>query len=156
MKPSRVIPLVIFVAVLSFMVGQCSYEVPWHKSEVRLERNPQADLPHRELKRVTSPDGVIDAILAEVITDSLSANAYAVYLAPAGTKLDLQSDVFERKAFYANRIDGLELVWKEPKFLEVRYERGDIFGFQNYYWLRSDYIVEVRIVPQSKSFSLSK
>lgn len=156
MKLSKLIPLVIVIAILSFALGQCSYEVPWHKSDERLERNPHADLPHRELRRITSPDGGVDAILAEVITDSLSANGYAVYLAPAGMKLDLQSIEFDRKAFYANRIDGLDLVWREPKFLEIRYERGDIIDFRNNWWMKSDYIVEVRIVPESKAFSLSK
>lgn len=164
MKPSRFIPLLIFVAVLSFMVGR--REVPWERSRERLVRNPEADLPHRELKRVTSPDGKVDAILAQVITDSLSADGFAVYLAPAGRKLDLQSIDFDRKVFYANRIDDLELVWREPKFLEIRYTRGDIFDFRNNWWLRQDpspndiytqpYIVEVRIVPRNESFSLSE
>lgn len=156
MSRGRLIPIIIIIGVLSFMAGQYSYEVPWHKSELRLERNPHADFPHRELNRVTSPDGRVDAILAEVITDSLSANGYAVYLAPAGTKLDLQSPVFERKSFYANRIDGLQLIWREPKFLEIRYTRGDIFDFRNNWRLDSDYVVEVRLKPESEALSLAK
>ncbi len=154
MKLSRFIPLLIIVALLSYFVGLCN--IPWRYNSERLERNPIADLPHKELKRVTSPDGAVDAILARVETASLSADGFAVYLAAAGKEIDLQSLAFDRKVFYANRIDDLELMWREPKFLEIRYSRGDIFDFCNNWWLRSDYIVEIRIVPKSESFSLSK
>jgi hypothetical protein len=153
-KLSRIVPLLIIVALVSYLAGQCN--MPWRYHSERLERNSIADLPHNELKRVTSPDGAVDAILARVETDSLSADGFAVYLASSGKELDLQSLNFDRKVFYANRIDDLELVWREPKFLEIRYSRGDIFDFRNNWWLRSDYIVEIRIVPKSEPFSLSK
>ena len=154
MKLSRIIPLLIIVALLSYFVGLCN--IPWRYNTERLERNPIADLPHKELKRITSPDGAVDAILARVETDSLSADGFAVYLVSVGKQLDLQSLDFDRKVFYANRIDDLELVWREPKFLEIRYSRGDIFDFRNNWWLRSEYPIEIRIVPKSESFSLSK
>ena len=130
--------------------------MPWRYDSERLERNPVANLPHKELKRITSPDGAVDAILARVETDSLSADGFAVYLAAAGKELDLESLEFDRKVFYANRIDDLELVWRESKFLEIRYARGDIFDFRNNWRLHSDYTVEIRIMPKSESFSLSK
>ena len=66
MKLSRIIPLLIIVALLSYLVGQCN--VPWRYNAERLGRNQIADLPHKELKRVTSPDGAVDAILAIVNT----------------------------------------------------------------------------------------
>ncbi len=154
MKLSRIIPLLITVALLSYFVGLCN--IPWRYNSERLERNPIADLPHKELKRITSPDGAVDAILARVEADSLSADGFAVYLGAAGKELDLQSLEFDRKVFYASRIDDLELVWREPKFLEIRYSRGDIFNFHNNWWLHSDYTVEIRIIPKSESFSLSK
>ncbi len=77
MKLSRIIPLLIVVALLSYFAGQCN--VPWRYNTERLGRNPIADLPHKELKRVTSPDGAVDAILTRVETDSLSADGFAAY-----------------------------------------------------------------------------
>lgn len=154
MKISRIFPLLIAVALLSYFIGLCN--MPWRYDSERLERNPVANLPHKELKRITSPDGAVDAILARVETDSLSADGFAVYLAAAGKELDLESLEFDRKVFYANRIDDLELVWRESKFLEIRYARGDIFDFRNNWRLHSDYTVEIRIMPKSESFSLSK
>lgn len=158
MKLSIVIPLLIIVATLSFFGGKYSFnrELSRDKAFRRNRINQHADAPHKELKRVTSPDGAVDAVLAEVEIDELNPNGSAVYLVAAGQEIDLRSIHPDRKFFYATRIDSLELVWREPKFLEIRYTHGDIFEFRNNWQPIKDYNVEIRIVPQSASHSLSK
>jgi hypothetical protein len=151
MNSRRQIILILLIALLAFLVGR-------HSSNVPYQRNVHADLEHRELNRVGSPDGIVDALLTEVVTDSLSSNGVAVYLVPSGTNLDLNSPLFERKVFYANRISNLRLVWREPRFLEIRYDEGNIYEFRNN-WAAKEvqdytYEVEVRIIPKRESFSL--
>jgi hypothetical protein len=160
MKPSQIIPLLIFVAIVSYLIGNHIYDREVRRDEIinRMRLNSHADKPHKELKRTTSPDGRVDAILAEVEIDPSNSNipnGYAVYLVPAGEGLDLQSPYPNRKVFYADRIADLEPTWRNIDFLEIRYSRGDIFEFQNNWILDKDLRVEVRIIPQSASYSLS-
>jgi hypothetical protein len=107
----------IIVALLFYFVG--TNNIPWRFYCERLERNPIADLPHKELKRITSPDGAVDAILARVETDSLSADGFAVYLAPTGKELDLQSLEFDRKYFTQTELMTLNLFGVSQVFLRL-------------------------------------
>jgi hypothetical protein len=161
MKLIQIVPLLIFVAIVSYLIGNHLHdrELSRDKAINRIRLNEHADKPHKELKRITSPDGRVDAILAKVEIDSSNSNipsSYAIYLVPADKGLDLQSLYPNQKVFYATRIDNLEFVWREPKFLEVKYTNGDIFEFKNNWILEKDYFVEIRIIPRSESFSLSK
>lgn len=158
MKISQIIPLLIFVALVSYLIGNHIHdrELARDKAINRARINSHADKWHKELKRITSPGGRVDAILAEIEIDSLNPNGYAVYLVPAGKRLDLQSRFPNRKVFYANRVTGLELAWKDREFLDISYAHGDIFEFQNNWILDKECRVEIRIVPQSASYSLSK
>jgi hypothetical protein len=106
---------------------------------------------HRELLRVTSPTGSIDAVFVRPIFDYFNA-ASALYLVPAqesppawGAVLRLSGDT-----------DLPRLVWKGPQLLEVQFSGGCVQGFSNL-WHSSDvaggrYYVETRLVP-SGSFS---
>lgn len=160
MKLIQIIPLIIFVAIVSYLVGNHFHDRDLRRDKFinRIRLNEHADKPHTELKRITSPDKKVDAVLAEIEVDSLNSNipkGYAIYLVPAGESLDLQSLYPDRKVFYANRIVDLDFSWKDREFLEIGYARGDIFEFQNN-WLMDKYCrVEIRIVPKSASYSLS-
>jgi hypothetical protein len=160
MKPSQIIPLLIFISIVSYLIGNHVYDRELRRDEIinRMRLNSHADRPHKELKRITSPDGRVDAILAEIEIDPSNSNipnGYAVYLVPFGQELDLQSRYPNRKVFYANRIADLEPTWRSVDFLEITYSRGDIFEFQNNWILDKELCVEVRIVPPSPSYSLS-
>jgi hypothetical protein len=161
MKLLLLIPLLIFVAIVSYFIGNHLHDRALSRDKFinRTRLNEHADKPHKELERVTSPNGRIDAILAEIEVDSSNSNipkGYAIYLVPLGKDLDLQSIYPTQKSFYANRIADLKFEWRDPEFLEIRYTHGDIFEFKNNWILDKDCRVEIRIVPQSASHSLSK
>ncbi|HEX8266081.1 MAG TPA: hypothetical protein VF596_11790 [Pyrinomonadaceae bacterium] len=161
MKLIQINPLLIFVAIVSYLIGGHVFdiEIVRVKAINRVRLNEHADKPHNELQRLTSPDRRVDAIPAEIVEDPSnpnSSNGYAIYLVPAREKLDLLSQYPDQKVFYAKWIDNLELDWKEPKFLEVKYSKGDIFEFQNNWTLEKEYFVEIRLIPQNASYSLSK
>lgn len=111
---------------------------------------------HSEIKRITSPDGLADAVIVRVKTDSLSADGFIICLIAAGTKLEDLTNSSEPNFFYANRIEDLELAWKDSKLLEIRYKRAAILTYRNYHWMlkdngnTSDYCIELRLVPQSE------
>ena len=160
MRPSQIVPLVIFVGVVSYLIGNHIHdrELIRDRAINRVRMNPHADKPHKELRRLASPDGRVDAILAEIEIDPSNSNipnGYAVYLVPAGGRLDLESPYPNSKVFYANRIADLEPAWRDKDYLEIRYSRGDIFEFQNNWILDKELRVEIRIVPRSASYSLS-
>lgn len=161
MKPVQIIPLLIFVAIISYLIGNHLHDRELQRDKFinRIRLNEHADKPHTELKRVTSPDGRVDAVLAEIEVDATFSNipkGYAIYLVAAGGRLNLQSLYPDQKVFYADRIVELEFTWKDTEFLEISYAHGDIDEFKNNWILDKDCRVEIRIVPKSASHSLSK
>lgn len=160
MKLIQIIPLLIFVAIVSYLIGNHIHNREMARDKVvnRIRLNEHSGKPHKELKRITSPHGRVDAVLAEIEIDSSDSNipkGYGVYLVPAGKEIDSQSDYPDRKVFYANRIADLELDWRDAEFLEIGYTRGDIYEFQNNWILDKECRVEIRIVPRNASDSLS-
>jgi hypothetical protein len=161
MKSTQIIPLLIFVAIVSYLIGNHIHDRDLSRDKFinSIRLNEHADRSHKELKRLTSPDGRVDAILSEIVVDETNSNipnGYAVYLVPAGEELRLQSLYPNQKVFYANRIADLEFAWRDRDFLEIRYAYGDVFEFRNDWILDKDLRVEIRIVPKSDSYSLSK
>jgi hypothetical protein len=106
------------------------------------------ELDHRELVRVTSPDGSVDAVSVRPIVRYFNAPS-ALYLvrkqdpAPAwGPVLRLTEDP-----------ESPRLVWKGPQLLEVQFERGCVEGFTNL-WHSNDieggrYYIEIRLAPSA-------
>lgn len=106
-------------------------------------------------ERVKSPDGLVDAILIEVETDPLSANGFVVCLVPSSADIESLTRSYEPNIFYANRPQDLKLVWREPKFLEIRYKRAAVLRFRNYHWMpgvggQESYKVELRLMPEGE------
>ena len=149
MSLSRIIPLLIIVALLSFTVGRCSPALFGEEGETAKVLKS----PHKEIERVKSPDGLVDAILIEIETDPLSANGFIICLAPSGTDIKHLTRSYEPNIFYANRLQDLRLVWREPKLLEIRYKRAAVLRFRNNHWIRGvggqeAYEVELRLMPE--------
>lgn len=96
MRLIQIIPLLIFLAIVSYLIGNHLHDRELQRDQFinSIRLNEHADKPHIELKRVTSPDGRVDAILAEVNMDSSNRTipkGYAIYLVPVGEGLVLQS-----------------------------------------------------------------
>ncbi len=107
-----------------------------------------------------SPDRVVDAVMVRGGGGATTAFTCSVFLVPSGTKFDEKSPLFEqqRASFRADHWDNLKLVWRKPKFLEIRFDKARIFAFSNH-WneqevLNYGYVVEVRLVPLNEESSL--
>ena len=123
--------------------------------------NIAGDWHFGETARVTSPDGVVDAVLEEGNGGATTSFSYAIFIVPRGMKFEEKSPPFEhdRAVFSADHQIDLQLVWSKPKFLEIRYEKARVFKFTNFWHSQEvqdfKYVVELRLMPSGKS-SLSE
>jgi hypothetical protein len=74
-----------------------------------------------EVRRITSPDGAIDAILASA-EDTDSAASYQVAVARRGLPMGQGKTVF-----VVDQVDGVELLWRDTRTLFVKSPRGRVF-----------------------------
>ncbi|MHB8381660.1 MAG: hypothetical protein ACYDC3_04895 [Candidatus Binataceae bacterium] len=104
------------------------------------------EVNHRELLRVSSPDGRIDAVLVEPIIKYFG-KTLSVYLVPKGEAPPAWGPVMG--------ISGVDrmptLLWREPQLLEIGFERGCVERFSNLWHSndieRGDYYVEIGLAP---------
>lgn len=101
----------------------------------------------KELLRVPSPDGVVDAVLVVRLTGTLANMPYFVYIVPS------KSTKMGYAVLLGDDFVGLKLRWSAPRFLEVEFSKGRIVKFKNFWEDRSvqnfKYIVEIRLKPTS-------
>lgn len=99
----------------------------------------------KELQRLTSPDGVVDAVLVEKLTNATDGIPYLVYIVPAG------SHSLWHPVLVGDDFVGFKLMWKNPRFLAVRFKKGRVFSFTNLWWSKHvdnfRYVVEIRLEP---------
>lgn len=97
---------------------------------------------HEEIGRTTSPHSAVDAVTIRTDYGATSSFLYNIYVVPVNAKPEKGHEIFS-----ADRLDGLEVVWREPKLLEIRYDEARIFHFSNFARTGS-YVVEIRLVPR--------
>ncbi len=125
---------------------------------IRIFGEPQ----HEEVARAKSPDGVVDAVLVRTNGGATTAFVFSVFVVPSGTVFDHKAALFqsERSLFAADHQEGLQLSWRAPKFLEVRFGKARIFRFTNFWHTQEvqnfTYIVELRLVPTDESSLLDR
>jgi len=112
----------------------------------------------KEIVRVTSPDGRVDAVM---IRDNCGAPCYfgySVFIVPRGMNPSKGS---KGTIFYADDMADEKLTWKQPHLLSIGYSRALIYSFRNVSyplhefgkeetWL---YKVEIQLAPTSTGFS---
>ena len=103
-------------------------------------------ISREEIKRITSPDSMVDVVLIRVNAGATTPYAYKLYIVPVGGTPKKGRELFE-----ADKIIGMKIQWKQSKFLEIQYEKGRIFHFTNF-WSSKEienfrYVVELRLVP---------
>ena len=108
-----------------------------------------------ERARVSSPQGIVDAILVTKDAGTTVAQPVEVHIVPKGSRA-LPSTMVMR----GDHFENVSLVWKEERFLQVRYETGRVFSFRNF-WQSSEianfsYVVEIRLFPARDSFSIGR
>ena len=103
----------------------------------------------REIRRVRSPDGGVDAVLEYVTTDHLSADIQELYLAPAGEHPKFGNDL--RVAAFSYLCQPLTLRWRADSVLEIGFDQAMIYSFTNVWYgpwqSDSTRIVELRLSP---------
>jgi hypothetical protein len=117
---------------------------------------------YEELGRFQSPDGMVDAVWARGSGGATTGFVYELFLVPAGTKFDKKDSYFERAEFAGDHLEEFQLVWREPKLLELRFKHARIHDFSNYwrYWNRespredSRHVVELRLVHLAEGSTL--
>lgn len=117
---------------------------------------------YQEIERVKSPDGVVDAVLVRGSGGATTGFDFSVFIVPSGIPFDEKSELFnpESELFSADHWENLKLVWREPKFLEIRYDKARIFKYRNY-WRKKEmqdykYVVEIKLVPTNNKSSLNE
>ncbi len=101
-----------------------------------------------EMIRINSPDSRVDAVLIRVNTGATTSYSYAVYIVPAGHQVDRKEELFR-----ADNVDDLEIHWKQPQLLSIRYKKARIFHFSNF-WQSKEienfrYIVNLQLTNES-------
>ena len=117
---------------------------------------------YQEIERVKSPDGIVDAVLVRGGGGATTGFVFSVFIVPSGMPFDEKSELFNQEdaLFSAEHLENLKLMWKEPKFLEIRYDKARIFKFKNY-WRKEQvqdykYVVEIRLVPLNEESLLDE
>jgi len=124
--------------------------------------NIAGEWEYEEIERIKSPDGIVDAVLVRGHGGATTGFNFSVFLVPRGIKFDKKASWFEREQalFRADHDEGLQLVWRKPKFLEIRFAKARIFQFRNVWHSQEvqdySYVVELRLVPLAENSSLSE
>lgn len=105
-----------------------------------------------EIVRKKSPDSIVDAVLVRTDAGATTSYGYMLYIVPSGKKPKVGNELLK-----ADSLVNFTLNWTRPRFLEIRYEKGRIFCFTNFWHSKEiqnfEYIVELRLVPLTESFS---
>jgi hypothetical protein len=110
-----------------------------------------------EIRRVTSPDSRVDAVLVEGSAGATTGFSYEVYVLPKGGGVVskegalLSKDDPVLRISYVGALENLGIEWTRPKLLAISYKSAWIHHFTNR-WSWSDgkgssYVVELRLVP---------
>jgi len=105
-----------------------------------------------ERARATSPDGMLQAVIAERASGATVSTPIEMYLIPINGTLSGEP------VLLGDRFENLRLSWKGPHFVEIHYDKGRIFKFTNFWQSsnpeQSQNVIEIRLKPSSDSFSL--
>ena len=106
----------------------------------------------REITRVTSPDGREDAVLTEERTKVVFGRSLSqVRIVRHGMGTEEGSLVLS-----ADPLASAQLVWADPRLLEIRYNRARVIYFTNRGAAapkERDWPIEIRLAPRSDDFS---
>lgn len=81
-----------------------------------------------EICRLTSPDSLVEAVILKKGGDITVGFSYQIYIVPTGEK-----PINKTHIFFADNVDSLNIIWKKPKLLEIKYKNSRISYFQNFW-----------------------
>jgi hypothetical protein len=113
---------------------------------------------YREVKRIKSPEALVEAVLLTGDAGATTASTTCLYLVPPGTRIDPVKEGENKACFVADHLSNLAVVWKGPRLIEIFYDEGRIHHFQNRWHHREvqdfRYVVELRLAPSTNEFAL--
>jgi hypothetical protein len=89
---------------------------------------------YREIKRIASPDSIVDAVLVQTNTSATTSYRYNVYICAHGHPFKKGSELV-----IADHIDSL--YWSQVYCLEIHYSDARIFHFTNFW--NSQHLAEI-------------
>ena len=135
---------IIFLIVISSIIFGCGPQL--------------GDKSYTEIKRITSPDSLVDAVICETNGGATTSYGYLVFIVPKGQQYS--KEWMMKWVFNADHIDSLSMKWKENKYLEISYKQARIFEFTNFWQSKEiknySYVVEIKLTPLTNDFSLSR
>jgi len=141
----------------SFLAGVITaVVVPWLVSTAA---NRVFPLALKEIARVSSPDGAVDAVMIRDNCGAPCSYGYSIFIVPKGTTAPKN---FAQVVFSADDMVNGTLVWKQPHLLAVSYSKATIQKFRNFSFpfgefgakeKNWDYKVEIQLAPSSNGFS---
>jgi hypothetical protein len=107
----------------------------------------------KEIQRVLSPDGQVEAVLATSEPHTTIARTTHLYVVPRG-RARTDADLIMVGDYFS----GVSIIWKDSRLLQIHYVAGRVFKFKNF-WLSKDvenfrHVVEIRLVPRNEDYSL--
>jgi hypothetical protein len=111
---------------------------------------------YEEIARAKSLDGVVDAVIVRGNGGATTSYTYSVFIVPSGVAFDEKSPLFDfhkKQDLFGTDTRDFQLVWKEPRSLEIRYRSiPRIFHYRNFWQsqeAQNNYVVDVRLVQGS-------
>ena len=105
-----------------------------------------------EKQRIESPDRKVDAVVVEKQTDATVSTPTEIFLVPRGSKPSGEPQL------RGDRLEGLTVSWATPRLLVIKFTRGRIFNYTNFWQStdveKSSYVVEIRLLPENEGFAV--
>ena len=112
----------------------------------------------KEIERIKSPDGIVDVVHVRGDCGATTSFSENVFIVQNGAETPAPKERYQ--VFSADHIEGLKLIWRESKVLEIHYKEARIFHFTNFWHSKNvqnfSYVVEIRLRPQAEDYSLSR
>jgi hypothetical protein len=104
-----------------------------------------------EYTRITSPDGLVDAIVMYRDSGVATSGSYLLYILTRGGVVEEESEKSNKPVFVGEKVEQLKFSWIKDKDLQIDCKKARIWKFSNF-WFSKDvqdynYIVEIRIAP---------
>jgi len=112
----------------------------------------------REVNRVKSPGGEVDAVLVVADAGATTSQASLVILVAANQQVGTTKPKEYDVVFRADHLKNLHVIWKQPQLLDIQYDEARISQFKNLWEVwgtrTASYAVEVRLDPMTSDFSV--
>jgi hypothetical protein len=136
-------------AVVGFVLGFCFAIFGFVVAKMTISK-PGSRTSGVEDMRVTSPDGMLDAVLIEDNSGgALGGIFWYLYVVPKGQPAPNDAT---KRLFFADELTRGLVVWNKAHLIEIHFDKASIMQFRNISTTSDNGIeyVELRLVPSSE------